>query len=58
MAALFYQMKQVGITGNVFGIIKYMHSCLKNEHYLSEPRVSTIGLKMDDSLSPNLFTMF
>ena len=60
--ALFYKMKQVGITGKMFELIRNMYSstlyCIKKENYLSKPRVNNIGLKQGDSLSPTLFNIF
>ena len=54
--------KPTGITGKIFELIKNITSstfyCIKQENYLSKPRVNNVGLKQSDSLSPTLFNIF
>ena len=60
--AMFYKLNNLGVTGNIFNIIKNMYSntyfCIKKNSFLSTPVRSTKGVKQGDSLSPTLFNIF
>jgi len=55
-------MQQIGITGNVYNVIKSMYNtCLYRVHCgegLSESIISSLGLKQGCNLSPNLSNIF
>ena len=55
-------MKEIGITGKIFNIIKHMYSnthfCVKKNNFVSQPILNDKGVKQGDSLSPTLFNIF
>ena len=60
--ALFYKMNNLGISGNIFQVIKNMYSnthiCIKKNDIISEPVKTSVGVKQGDSLSSTLFNLY
>ena len=60
---MYFKLREIGITGNIFNVIKNMYSntffCIrKNNFVLTTPIKNDKGVKQGDSLSPTLFNFF